>query len=217
MTLNASLRLTLLASALAATTLMSGCALLVGGAIVGSSMVAVDRRTSGTQLEDQSIELKAVKRAGELLGDRGHINVTSYNRLVLITGEVPTEADKTNVEQSLSRIENVRSIVNELAIGPGASLGTRSNDTLLTSKVKASLIDAKDLQVNAFKVVTERGIVYLMGRVTEREANRASDIARGIAGVQKVVRVFEVVSEAELAGTQPTNPTNPPPAPAPAK
>jgi osmotically-inducible protein OsmY len=205
MTLNASLRLTLLASALAATTLMSGCALLVGGAIVGSSMVAVDRRTSGTQLEDQSIELKGVKRAGELLGDRGHINVTSYSRLVLVTGEVPTEADKAAVEQAVARIENVRSVVNELVITLPSSIGNRSNDTLITSKVKASLVDAKDVQVNAYKVVTERSVVYLMGRVTEREANRAADISRGVSGVRKVVKVFDVISEAELAGTAPAS------------
>jgi osmotically-inducible protein OsmY len=196
--------LTVALSTLAAASLLSGCApLLLGGAAFGTAMVVTDRRTSGAQVDDQAIEFKAVKRAGDLLGDRGHVNVTSYNRLVLITGEVPTEADKTNVEQSLSRIENVRSIVNELAIGPGASLGTRSNDTLLTSKVKASLIDAKDLQVNAFKVVTERGIVYLMGRVTEREATRATDLARSVSGVQKVVRVFEIVTEQELADSAP--------------
>ena len=215
MTVRSSIRLTVALSALAAASLLSGCApLLLGGAAFGTAMMVTDRRTSGAQVDDQAIELKSINRINEVIGDRGRASVTSFNRLVLITGEVPSETDKANVEQSLSRIENVRAIVNELAIGPGASLGTRSNDTLLTSKVKASLIDAKDLQVNAFKVVTERGIVYLMGRVTEREANRASDVARGISGVQKVVRVFEVISEAELAGTQPTNPTNPPPAPA---
>jgi len=203
MTLHSSLRLSLLAGALAASTLMSGCALLVGGAIVGSSMVATDRRTSGTQLEDQSIELKAARRTGEVLGDRGHINVTSYGRLVLVTGEVPTDADKANVELAIARIENVRSVINELGIGAPSSFGTRSNDTLLTSKVKASMVDAKDVQANAFKVVTERSVVYLMGRVTEREANRAADISRGVSGVAKVVKVFDIVSEAELAGTAP--------------
>jgi osmotically-inducible protein OsmY len=197
---------------------MSGCALLVGGAIVGSSMVAVDRRTSGTQLEDQSIELKAVKRAGELLGDRGHINVTSYSRLVLVTGEVPNEADKAAVEQAVARIENVRAVVNELVITLPSSIGNRSNDTLITSKVKASLVDAKDVQVNAYKVVTERSVVYLMGRVTEREANRAADISRGVSGVRKVVKVFDVISEGELAGTAPAPAAAPAPAvePAPA-
>ena len=204
MTAKHSLRLPLLAGALAASVLLGACApLLVGGAIVGSSMVVTDRRTSGTQLEDQSIELKAVKRVGDLLGERGHVNVTSYNRLVLVTGEVPSEADKANVDQTIARIENVRSVVNELVITTPSSIGTRSNDTLITSKVKASIVDAKDVQVGAFKVVTERGVVYLMGRVTEREANRAADIARGVSGVQKVVKVFDVVSEGELADTQP--------------
>jgi osmotically-inducible protein OsmY len=139
----------------------------------------------------------------EAIGDRGHVNVTSYNKLVLISGEVASEADKAAVEQAVTRIENVRSIVNELAIATTATLSSRSNDTFLTSKIKASFVDAKDLQANAFKVVTERGIVYLMGRVTEREAGRAAEVARGVSGVQKVVRVFEVVSEAELADVQP--------------
>jgi osmotically-inducible protein OsmY len=199
-----STRPTLLLAALAASSLLGACApLLIGGAIVGSSMMVTDRRTSGTQIEDQSIELKSVSRVSEVLGDRGHVSITSYNRLVLITGEVPTEADKAAVELAVARIENVRSIVNELGVTSVSSFGTRSNDTLLTSKVKASIVDTKDLQTNAFKVVTDRGVVYLMGRVTEREATRAAEVARGVGGVRKVVRVFEVVSEAELAETQP--------------
>jgi osmotically-inducible protein OsmY len=193
-----------LAAALAAATLLGACApLLVGGAVAGTALMVTDRRTSGTQVEDQAIELKALTRVRETVGDRGHVNATSYSRLVLLTGEVPSDADKAAVEQAVGRIENVRSIVNELAVMGSASLTSRSNDTILTSKVKASFVDAKDVFANAFKVVTERGTVYLMGRVTEREANRASDIARGVSGVQKVVRVFEVISEAELADTQP--------------
>ena len=194
----------LLAAALAAASLLGGCApLLLGGAAVGSAMVVTDRRTSGTQLEDQEIELKAVNRGREIVGDPGHINATSYNRLVLLTGEVPSEADKASVEQSVTRIENVRRVVNELAVMGASSLGARSNDTLLTAKVTTSLIDAKDLMASTIKVVTERGTVYLMGIVTEREATRAADLARSVSGVQKVVRVFQVVSEAELANLQP--------------
>ena len=190
--------------ALAAGTTLSACApLLIGGAIWGGTMVVSDRRTSGTQIDDQAIELKSVRRIADVIADRGHVNVTSYNRLVLITGEVPTEADKTAVEQAVMRIENVRSIVNELTLTAPSSLSARSNDTLMTSKVKASMVDAKDIQSNAFKVVSERSVVYLMGRVTEREANRAADVARGVSGVQKVVKVFEVVSEGELSDTQP--------------
>ena len=188
-----------LLAAVLATQLIAGCApLVLGGAVVGG-MVAADRRTSGAQLEDQSIELKSINRISALVGERGHVNVTSYNRMVLITGEVATEADKAAVEQAVGQIDNVRTIVNELAVMAPTSIGSRSNDVVLTSKVKASLIDAKDLQANAFKVVTERGQVFLMGRVTEREANRASDVARSINGVQKVIRVFEIVTEAQLA------------------
>jgi osmotically-inducible protein OsmY len=194
------MRPALLLTALAASTLLGACApLLIGGAMIGGSMLVTDRRTSGTQLEDEGIELKAARRANESIGERGHINLTSYNRLVLITGEVPTEADKAAVELAVARVENVRSVVNELAIGSASSIGTRSKDTLLTSKVKASMVDAKDVLTNAYKVVTERSVVYLMGRVSEREAGRATDIARGVSGVTKVVRVFEIVSEAELA------------------
>jgi osmotically-inducible protein OsmY len=189
--------------ALAAGTTLSACApLLIGGAIWGGTMVVSDRRTSGTQIDDQAIELKSVRRIADVIADRGHVNVTSYNRLVLITGEVPTEADKTAVEQAVMRIDNVRSIVNELTLAAPSSLSARSNDTLMTSKVKASMVDAKDIQANAYKVVTERSVVYLMGRVTERESNRAADVARGVSGVQKVVKVFEVVSEGELSDTQ---------------
>jgi osmotically-inducible protein OsmY len=197
-------RPTLLLAGLAAATLLSACApLLVGGAVVGTSMVVTDRRTSGTQLEDQSIELKAKTRVREAVGERGHVNITSYNRTVLLTGEVAADVDKVAVEQAVAKVEGVRTVVNELAVMGSSSLASRSNDAVLTSKVKASYIDAKDVFANAIKVTTERGTVYLMGRVTEREATRASDIARGVAGVQKVVKVFEVITEAELADLQP--------------
>ena len=185
--------------ALAALSLGGCAALVVGGAAVGTALVATDRRTSGVQLEDQSIELKAVNRIRDAVGERGHINATSYNRTVLLSGEVATEADRSAIEQSIAKIENLRSTVNELAVMGSTSLTARSNDAVLTSKVKASYLDAKDLQSNAIKVVTERGTVFLMGRVTEREATRAADLARGVSGVQKVVRVFEILTEAELA------------------
>ena len=194
--------------ALAAATLLqlAGCApLVVGGAMVGGTMMYVDRRTTGAQVDDQTIELKASSRVKELVGDRSHVNITSYNRTVLLTGEAATEADKMAVEQAVQRIDNVRSTVNELAVALPSSLSTRSNDSFLTTKVKATFVDAKDLQTNAFKVVTERGNVYLMGRVTEREATRATDLTRTVSGVQKVVRVFEIITEAELAELQPAN------------
>jgi osmotically-inducible protein OsmY len=179
---------------------LSGCAaLLVGGAFVGGSLIVTDRRTSGAQIDDQAIEIKAANRVRDVVGDRGHVNAISYNRLVLLTGEVATEADKAAVEQAISRVENVRSVVNELAVTGISSLTSRTNDTFLTGKVKASLVDAKDILANVFKVVTERGTVYLMGRVSEREAARAGDVARAVPGVQKVVRVFEILTDAELA------------------
>jgi osmotically-inducible protein OsmY len=178
---------------------LSGCAALVVGGAVGTAMMVTDRRTAGTQLEDQSIELKSNTRIREAVGERGHVTVTSYNRMVLLTGEVQSEADRTAVDQAVGRIEGVRSTVNELAVMGASSLTSRSNDAILTSKVKASYIDAKDVQAAAFKVITERGVVHLMGRVTEREANRATDLARGVSGVQKVVKVFEILTEAELA------------------
>lgn len=198
----------LLAVLLAASPWMSACApLLVGGAVVGGAMVVTDRRTSGAQLEDQSIEFKSGNRLREVLGDRGRVSPTSYNRLVLLTGEVASEADKTAAEQAVARVENVRATVNELTVlGSGAfasSLANRSNDLILSGKVKATFVDAKDVHANAFKVVTDRGVVYLMGRVTEREADRATELARSINGVQKVVRVFEIISEAELANMRP--------------
>jgi osmotically-inducible protein OsmY len=123
--------------------------------------------------------------------------------MVLLTGEVPTEADKTTAEQVVARIDNVISVVNELTVGPPNTLGERTRAAFITTKVKASLVDAKDLFANSIKVVTHRGVVYLMGRVTEREATRASEVARGVSGVAKVVRVFEILTESELASTAP--------------
>ncbi len=190
---------------LAASTVLAGCApLLIGGAVVGGAMVATDRRTSGSQVDDEVIELKAKGRLGEAFpDDRAHVSTTSYNRMVLLTGEVPTDADKTRAEQIVARIDNVVSVVNEIAVGPPNTFSERTTDTFVTTKVKASIVDAKDLFANSIKVVTHRGVVYLMGRVTEREAMRASEIARGVSGVVKVVRVFEILTEAELANTQP--------------
>ena len=192
-----------LAASTMATLLMAaalgGCGLfLVGGAVVGSGLVYTDRRTTGTQIEDEAIELKAASRVREL-ATLGHVNVVSYNRTVLITGEVPREAEKAAVEQAVARIENVRAVVNELGVGQNSSLGSRSTDAFIGGKVKATMVDAKDVQANAYKVVVERAVVYLMGRVSEREAARGVEIARSISGVQKVVRVVEVLSEDELA------------------
>ena len=196
--------ITVLALALAGATLLGACApLVLGGAMVGGALSFSDRRTSGAQVEDEAIELKSGSRLRGALGDRAHVNVTSYNRSALLTGEVPTDADRAAAELAVTGIENVRGIVNELVVAFNSSLTARSSDTIVTSKVKAGFLDAKDLQSNAIKVVTERGVVYLMGRVTEREAGRAAELARSVGGVGRVVKVFEVISEAELAQLQP--------------
>jgi osmotically-inducible protein OsmY len=193
------LLLTTLAASVIASSL-SGCVapILMGGAFAGSVLVATDRRTSGAQVEDQGIELRATSRLAEALGDRVHINVTSYNRQVLITGEVPSEKDKATAEQIIVKVDNVKSVVNELGVLGNTNLSARSSDTLITSRVKAALLDDKQVYGNAFKIVTERGVVYMMGRVTAREADYATNIVRGQSGVQKVVRVLEAISEDEL-------------------
>ncbi|HEX2009862.1 MAG TPA: BON domain-containing protein [Roseateles sp.] len=193
-----------LLGALSAALLTSACApLLVGGAMVGTALMTTDRRTSGTQIEDQGIELKSAARLREQVGDRGHINVNSYNRIVLLTGEAPSEGDRAAAERVVAQVENVNRVLNEIVVAPNSSLTSRSNDVLIASKVKASLVDARDLISNAFYVVVERGTVFIMGRVTEREATRATEIARGVSGVQKVVRAMEVISEEELARITP--------------
>lgn len=190
------------ATALGAT--LSACApLVIGGAAVGA-MMAFDRRTSGAQIEDEGIQLRAASRLRDAFGDRGHVNVTSYNRQVLLTGEVPSEQAKQQAEQIAAQVENVKGTVNELAVMPPTSLTQRSSDALITGQIKASLVDDGSLSVSAFKVVTERGTVYLMGRVTQREADRATQIARHINGVQRVVRIFEIISEEELRRLAPS-------------
>ena len=201
--------LTLVAAATLASAL-SGCApvlltspaVMFGGAGV-ASLVAVDRRTSGIQLEDEGIELRASAKIREAVVDRAHVTVVSYNRQVLITGEVPNAQDKAALSTIVSKVENVRAVVNEVAVMENASLTSRSKDALITGRVKAALVDAKDLYASAFKVVTERGTVYLMGRVTRTEADRGTEIARSTDGVVRVVRVFEIITDDELKAMLP--------------
>lgn len=188
----------LLAATLLGAALLSGCAPVVRRSDADMPVTTAPPTSTGAQIEDERIEIRGAGRLREQLGERVHINITSYNRQVLLTGEVPNEQDKQLAEQILARVENVRSVTNELAIMGPSTLGQRSSDALVTGRVKANLIDARDLNANAFKVVTERGVVYLMGRVTAREADRATDIARRTNGVQKVVRLFEVITEEEL-------------------
>nr|HET7858594.1 BON domain-containing protein [Caldimonas sp.] len=204
-----------LALALAAA-LLAGCVpMVVGTAVVGGAIVATDRRGGGSQVDDELIELKSGNRLDEAFPDgRVRVNVTSYNRMVLLTGQVPSEADKATVEQVIAKMDNVQSVVNELSVGPATTFGERSKDAFITTKVKASIVDSQDLFANSIKIVTHRGVVYLMGRVTEREANHAAELARGVSGVNKVVKVFEIISEAELARMQPKTAATPASAPA---
>ena len=180
---------------------LSACVPLVvgGAAAVGVGMVATDRRSSGAQVDDQGIELRGATRVREIANDDMNVSLMSFNRQVLLTGTVGSEADRRRVEEVIQRVDNVRSVVNELTVGPARTFQERSNDLFITGKIKASLLDAKDVFANSFKVVTERGVVYLMGLATRRETDRATDIARGVSGVRKVVRVVEIVSEADLA------------------
>lgn len=204
-------------AAVLAAALLSGCAavppLLVGSAVVGGGLMATDRRTAGIQLEDQGIEFRAAARVREL-ATLGQISVNSYNRVVLITGEVPSATERARVEEAVARVENVRGVVNELVVAGNSSLSSRSADTVLATKVKATLVDAKDLSANAFRVVAERRVVYLMGRVTPREAERGAELASRVSGVERVVKVFEIVSEAQLAAeSAPVSPGAQAPAP----
>ena len=177
----------------------AGCApLIIGGAVLGTGLVATDRRTTGMQIEDESIELRAASRIREL-ATLGQVSVTSYNRQVLLTGEVPGAAERTAVEQAVAKVENVRAVVNELVVAPNSAFSSRSADGVLSTKVKATLVDAKDVQANSFKVVCERRVIYLMGRVTEREGNRAAELASQVNGVERVVKVFDIVTEKDLA------------------
>jgi osmotically-inducible protein OsmY len=182
---------------------LSACVPLVVGGAVGGTLAASDRRTFGAQTEDKAIAVKTEVKLPNLVGDAGHVNVASFNRRVLLTGEVRDQAMKDNVEREVRGIEGVLSVTNELEIAGPSSYTSRSNDALITTKVKASLVDMKDISANSFKVVTERGNVYLMGRVTQREGNIAADVARGVSGVYKVVKVFEYITEEEWKQYQP--------------
>lgn len=171
----------------AAMPLLGGCAAAVIGGAATGVLVANDRRTVGTVTEDQAIELKSSSR----VGDRGHINYTSYNKLVLLTGEVPTAAAKEDAERVVRGVENVRGVYNELQIAGNSALSTRTNDSYITSKVKARFVDGGKFNPVHVKVVTESSVVYLMGLVSRAEGEAATEIARTTSGVEKVVRLFE--------------------------
>jgi len=176
---------------LLAALLLQGCMemVLIGA---GTAVVAFeDRRTTGAQLEDRGIELRTGNRVDDRYGDRAHVNVTSYNRYVLLTGEVPDEAARAEIEKSARGVANVLGVTNDLQVAGKSSMGSRSNDTYLTSKVKTRFLDSGKFNAIHVKVVTEAGVVYLVGMVTEKEAEDAVEIARTTGGVRKVVKMFE--------------------------
>ncbi len=181
-----------LASVLAAQ--LAACVPVVVGGAAASGAVAADRRTSGIYVEDENIELKAVNYMETTLGEQAHVNVTSYNRNVLLTGEVPNDTAKANAETFVKSIPNVRNITNEIAVGPKSSLISRSNDAYLTSKVKTKFVTENSFRANYVKVVTENRVVYLLGLVNKTEAEAAAEIARTTDGADKVVKVFEYIN-----------------------
>jgi osmotically-inducible protein OsmY len=187
-------------AAAAALSVAGGCApLIVGGAVAGGAMVANDRRSSGIQLEDQAIELRLIRAFGEKFpGDRAHISVTSYNQRVLLTGEVTTEQAKQDAEAIARKSENVSAVLNELHVGSLSTLGNRNFDTALTSKVLAALLQAPEVPSGTIKVVSERAVVYLMGRVTQGEGDAAARAASRVAGAQRVVKYFDYLSDQEV-------------------
>lgn len=182
---------------LAGLSALQGCIpVIVGGTGLAVAMVA-DRRSSGAYLEDESIEWKANKWISDALGDKVHVNATSFNRKLLLTGEAFNEESLAEAGRLAASIENVRDVVNELRIAPTSSFSARSNDSYISSKVKARFVDQRDFRIQHVKVVTEAGAVYLLGMVSQKEADAATEIARTTQGVQKVVRVFEYVSDEE--------------------
>ena len=189
----------------AALPLLQACVPIAVGVGAGATvLVATDRRTSGAYLEDEGIENKALSRINDKYKDGAHINVTSYNRTVLLTGEVATAEVKADIEKLASEVANVKSVVNEVQIAPVTTMSARTSDSYLTSKVKARFVDANKFSANHVKVVTEAGTVFLLGMVTRKEGDDATEIARTTGGVTKVVKLFEYI-------------VLPPPPPAPPK
>lgn len=170
-----------------------GCVPIIAGGAATGGAIAADRRTAGFYIEDESIELKAFKKMETNLGEDAHVNITSYNRNVLLTGEVPVDESKSKATALVKEISNVREITNEIAVMPKTTIGSRSNDTLITSKVKTKFLTENKFPANYVKVVTENGVVYLLGIVTKTEGNDAADIASTVEGVSKVVKVFEYI------------------------
>jgi len=173
---------------------LQGCGALIAGGVAATGVViSQDRRTMGSLTEDEAIEIKVSRRIGDRFKDGVHVNVTSFNRMALLTGEVPDDAARTEAERLAWAVENVRGVHNELAVAGVSSYTVRSSDSAITSKVHARFLDSQKFNPLHVKVVTENSVVYLMGLVRKQEASDATEIARTTSGVQKVVRVFELL------------------------
>jgi osmotically-inducible protein OsmY len=177
---------------------LQGCVAVVVGGAVMCTLAETDRRTLGAQTEDKAIVLKGESAVNRALGDAAHVNVNSFNRRALLTGEVANEAAKASAERELKAVQGVVGVQNEIVIAGLSNFSSRSSDAVITTKVKASFVDTKGLYGSAFKVVTEASTVFLMGRVTPREGDLAARVAAGVNGVRKVVKVFEYITEDEL-------------------
>jgi osmotically-inducible protein OsmY len=175
---------------------LQGCVPVIAAGATTGALAAFDRRSLGTQTEDETIEWKSSSHVGEKLGDKTHFNFTSFNRKVLITGEVPTEEAKAEAERIVSGVPNVQGVYNELRIGPVTSFSDRSNDSFITSKVKSRSVDSGKFNPVHVKVVTEAGVVFLLGMVTQPEADSAINVARTTAGVKTVVNLLEIITPA---------------------
>lgn len=198
-------RSTLVAAALVAASLpaLQGCFPVVATGVGAGALATADRRSYGTLVTDQEIERESERRIEEKFGTNTHIDVTSYNRRVLVAGEAPDAAAKAEVERLVAGVSNVRDVTNEIQVGPPSSLSQRSNDAFITSKVKGNFVDANKFYPNHVKVVTEAGTVFLMGLVTRKEGDDAAQIASTTRGVQKVVRVFEYIVDDQARQTDP--------------
>ena len=202
--------LSALAAIAAATTLLSGCPALLGAGAIGAYTALEDRRTTGTQIEDQGIESRAATRIGERFPEQAHVNVIAFNRAVLLTGEAWDEATREEIGKIAAAVPNVRTVTNEVQVSGLSSATSRANDTTLTAKVKGRFVSSNDFSPLHVKVVTESGVVYLLGLVTEKEAEAATELARTTSGVRKVVKVFDYCKATDEL-------CKPPPPPPPAK
>lgn len=197
--MNRSLKNGILASLIAGTLAggLQGCLPVVAAGAGAGALMASDRRSSGAYVDDETLEWKIESQISDRFGDRAHINAVSFNRVVLLAGEAPDQATKDEATRIASSNAAVRNVINDVTIGPNSSIGSRSNDAVLTSKVKGRFVDQATFGVAHVKVYTEAGTVFLMGLVTRKEADAATELARTTSGVKKVVRAFEYVGEGD--------------------